>query len=87
MEEPCKAVLILSFSPSLKITSVVMPTNHSHVALIKQVISEFFSPHLYSLYYYLIFLTLYCLSALSSSGFLPNKHNVCFAWKELSLSV
>lgn len=80
MEKSCKAVLILSFAPSLKITSVVMLKNNSHMALVKQVIiSESFSPHLYSLYYYLIFLTLICLSALSSSGLLPNKHNVYFA--------
>lgn len=58
MGKPCKAVLILSFSSSLKTTSVVMPTNHSHMALIKQVIiCDFFSAHLCSLYYYLIFLT------------------------------
>lgn len=43
---PCKAVLILPFNPSLKTTSVVMPTNLSHMTLIKQVIiCDFFSAH------------------------------------------
>lgn len=63
--KPCKAVLILFFSPSLKTTSVVMPINHSHKALIKQVIiCDFFSAHLCSLCYYLIFLTQLCLVCL-----------------------
>lgn len=61
MGKTCKAVLILSFNPLLNTASAVMPTDLSHMALIKQVIiCDIFSAHLRSLHYYLILIQL-CL--------------------------